>query len=635
MKSFTANAVGIIEGVFDDASTRWPALRASMDKDLSYLRRAVEQRGVSFLTITLPAYCKVIERSLDNGSLSLNEIPQGIPKRRDRALFLGGLIDKVFDDLNLLRPDACPDAVFFIRQILLCNKKMRLECKASATRNSFIEFYEIEKHLVPPVAGTWEVDNPIWRPRFGHPLTGEPTSHELKDEISQACDDTRGSPFDWDQFWQLCRYCTSVIGEPDWWSIRPKHGPGAVAERRGEFVSKYEFPNWSQRLESMFPFDWHGSGALVPDSYPSSSEICSRLSAVPKDHRGPRLICSEPLSNQWIQQGIAQWLERRFQTTLIGKVIDLHDQERSRKAVLAASTRGISTFATIDLSSASDRISARLVEYVFQGSEILDGLHACRTRFMSQSYSDEFPKVLALKKFSTMGSALTFPVQSLIFAIISICALRVVEGTADSLADLDESFERVLVYGDDIIIPVEAYKVVQILLRECGLKVNSQKSFGGVAFRESCGMDAFDGVDVTPAYHLKPYDDSPSSIASIVEQCNNFFIRGCWNASQVILSSIPIAEQKLLRICGEEDGNFGLRSFLGSKTSHLRQGWDVDLQRSYSISLALDVKVEKERGRGSADLIQYFTERPSPLVEWAAGQVSSVRERKARTRVLD
>jgi hypothetical protein len=88
-----------------------------------------------------------------------------------------------------------------------------------------------------------------------------------------------------------------------------------------------------------------------------------------------------------------------------------------------------------------------------------------------------------------MGNATTFPVQSLVFWAICVASLQ------------RQGFHQpgaVFVFGDDIIIPSECTEEVINDLESFGLLVNRTKSFWRGAFRESCGVDAFNGVDVTP-----------------------------------------------------------------------------------------------------------------------------------------
>lgn len=633
MKSYVEHAVSIIRGVISDATIRWPGLRGSLELDLSYLLRAVESRGLPFLTITLPAAGKVLDRGLDDGCLVSEDFPMGYPMIQKRPKLFWGLFSQIFDDRKMLRSDACIESVAFLRQLLYCCKKLRIQCDDSKVKDTLNEFFKIEQHLPPSHENTWDSDVPCWSSRFGHPLWGEASAPD-PDQASLFSDlDTHDpDPIDWTGLRHLCRYVISSLGTPDWWSIQPKHGPGVVSEQEG-FVSKYEFPHWPRKLDLWFPFDWHGSGSFEPGFQPVDYEPPSRLIAVPKDQRGPRLICAEPLAHQWIQQGIWRWLEGGMRHTLLGKSITFRSQENSRNGALMASMDG--RMATIDLSSASDRVSTRLVEYVFQGSEILEGLHASRTRVLGQNLSSEFPNRILLRKFSTMGSALTFPIQSIVFCLLTVWAIRLHEGRGNTLEGLEDTFRSVTVFGDDIIAPSAALTTIIRILHECGLKVNTTKTFGNGNFRESCGCDAFRGYDVTPAYALQPYDASPSSIATTVEVANNFFLKGYWSASDAVVSAIPPEEVKLLRICGSDDGAFGLRSFVGSDTSHLRRGWDYSLHRMYSISLGITSKVSRKRGRGVSDLTQYFTERPDPMFKWEAGQVGPTRLRKKRVRVPD
>nr|UJQ85829.1 MAG: hypothetical protein 3 [Leviviridae sp.] len=633
MKSYVTFAVSIYEGILKDAAIRWPSLQSSFEGDLSYLRRAVEHRGLPFLTITLPDACKVLDRGLDNGHLVPEDMPQGMHYRLKGPKLFGGLFNLVFDNCDVLRSDPDIEAIAFLRQLLCCMKKLRIQCKPSRVKDTIDEFFSIEADLPPSYPDTWDCNIPVWRYHEGHPLWGnrrEPSEGQLG---LFSHDWTPVDTLPWASLASLCRRIVSRLGTPRWWELRPKHGPGTVSEAK-EGGLKYEFPYWPRKLELMFPFDWHGSGLLIGD-VPNNREPFSRLIAVPKSQKGPRLICAEPIAHQWIQQGILRWLEKALMGTHLRHSINFTTQEISQKRALRSSIDG--QLATVDLSAASDRLSTRLVEYIFQGSDILDGLHACRTRGLMQDLEPSQPRLTKLRKFSTMGSALTFPIQSIVFAILAVWAVRLADGkwAITSEEDLEETFREVTVYGDDIIIPTRALETIKLVLHECGLKVNVNKTYGGSNFRESCGCDAFRGVDVTPAYALHPYDDSPTSMATTVAESNNFFKKGYWNTSEAIVSQIPPQERKLLRVCGSEDGNFGLFSFVGSSTEHLRRGWDKDLQKEYSISLTVRSKVDRVRGRGTADLTQYFTEHPSPDIIWAAGQVSGVRITKTRTRVYD
>lgn len=623
MNSHQATVMAVYEGIISDAIATWPESTKSFGKDLSYLRRAMEQRGLPFFTITLPSLGKVLDRSLAKGSFLTEGVPQGIPLLQKRPELFGDLYLKVFHDSGSLRLDFDVNAVAFLRQFCYCCKKLRLQCKPHYVEQTLQEFFDIEQSLPPSYEKTWDDDIPEWRPIKGHPL-GEYQPTILADEV----------PIDWDQFRKLCGIVISSLGTAPFWELEMKHGPGVVSEQ-SEVVSKYDFPNWPQKLGSYFPYDWFATGRLDGPFNYSEVEYPSRLIAVPKTQKGPRLICAEPTAHQWVQQGIWKWLDKASRSTLLGHSIRFRDQEISRERALEASIDG--SLCTIDLSAASDRLSTRLVQYVFQGSPILDLLHACRSRYLTQTLSDNHPRTITLRKFAPMGSATTFPIQSIVFTLLAVFGKKISEETQYKLdpRTLEDDFRAVTVFGDDIIAPNNAYSAITRLLTECGLKVNSDKSFHEGFFRESCGMDAFCGSDVTPAYILDAYDGSPPSMATIVETANNFHKRGYWNAAQSVVNCLPHKERKLLAVLGSEGGCLGLFSFCGRNLDHLQRRWNESYHRWERTVLTVTSSVTKVQGRDWSSLTQYFTERPHPEILWKSGQVSRVKLRKCLTRVVE
>lgn len=628
MNSHIASVMAVYEGVFVDANHTWPHSIKFFEKDLSYLRRACQTRGLSFFTMTLPAFGKVIEKSLEEGYFLAELVPQGIPMIKKRPELFGNLYMKLFDEDGILRVDLDVNALSFLRQFCYLAKKLRVECSPSTIKDTLDEFFNIEASLPSPHYQTWDSDIPIWTERKGHPLWGV-----RKVESDQPClsgmDVDSPCNLPWHDLRALARRIISEIGLPLWWELAPKHGPGAVSDGKTAWKSKYDFPFWPRKLAYWFPFDWYGSGLLEPTFHPSDREPYSKLVAVPKDQRGPRLICAEPIAHQWMQQSIWSWLEERVERTTIGRSLTFRSQERSRNGALQSSlTRNT---CTVDLSSASDRVSCRLVEYIFQGSEILDGLHAVRTRAMSQEISRVHPRVTKLKKFTTQGSSLTFPVQSIIFTILSVFALRVSEGRTDDWFSWKEDFDRVIVYGDDLIVPSHAYEDLKLVLHECGLKVNSTKSFVKGFFRESCGMDAYMGIDITPKYLLETYTGTPESTESLMECANNFHFGGYWHAALSVISLIPQQEVKLMPVVSDSSGHLGLRSYTGNSFSHLLSRWNGELQViEYSV-LRMTSKVTKVHGRDEVRLSQFFFEDPDPELPWSSGQAGRVRRGKRRT----
>jgi len=630
MKSHVNFAVSIYGVLITEISTRWPDLRIDLERDLSRLLSSVESRGLSFLTITLPSFGKEFDRALDLGYCHSWVIPKGIPQKANKPLLFKGLFERIFDVEGMLKEDADIETVCLLRQLLYCCKRLRLECQPQRVKDTLDEFFAIEAHLPASHENTWDCEVPEWKDRTGHPLWG-PGSTSQDADLFDLC---THPDIPWNDFRAFClRIIHGEIGWMPEWDLYPKHGPGATSEATTEVV-KYDFQFWPKKLDGRFPFDWFGSGKLDSEYQPIDRELPSRLIAVPKTQKGPRLICAEPVAHQWIQQSIWRWLEGRIDSsTILRNSITFRSQERSRERARLSSIDG--KLATIDLSSASDRLSTRLVEYVFQGSNILDGLHACRTRAMSQTISEHHPSMILLRKFAPMGSACTFPIQTIVFLLLTVWALRLQNGEAKSLdrKSLIRSFRQVTVFGDDIIAPTAAVETIKLILHECGLKVNSAKTYGGISFRESCGMDAFKGYDVTPAYILEPYDGSPSSMATTVETSNNFHTRGLWRVADFVVNQLPPQEVKRLYVSTVgEDAILSLRSYnCCGLTRSL--SWDKSYQRNYIRVLTVSAKEQRKRGSGYACLTQYFTEDPSADLPWSSGQVGRPILRKSIGRV--
>jgi hypothetical protein len=94
-----------------------------------------------------------------------------------------------------------------------------------------------------------------------------------------------------------------------------------------------------------------------------------------------------------------------------------------------------------------------------------------------------------LEKFSSMGNGFTFELESVIFYAIAKQAVQDVGASGD-----------VSTYGDDIIVPVEAYDQLIEYLTFFGFTPNKAKSFSSGPFRESCGADWYAGKNIRPFY---------------------------------------------------------------------------------------------------------------------------------------
>lgn len=144
------------------------------------------------------------------------------------------------------------------------------------------------------------------------------------------------------------------------------------------------------------------------------------------------------------------------------------------------------TFATIDLSNASDTVCRKLVQLVFPSNwfELLNSLRAKTTLIDG--------KTVYLEKFSSMGNGFTFMLETILF--------RTLIETVGSKCGT--------VFGDDIIVESEYAGDTLAALHFFGFTPNQRKTFCEGPFRESCGGDFFNGEPVR-AHYMKTLPDEP------------------------------------------------------------------------------------------------------------------------------
>jgi hypothetical protein len=229
----------------------------------------------------------------------------------------------------------------------------------------------------------------------------------------------------------------------------------------------------------------------------------SRLSFVPKSRTISRTICTEPLLNMLFQKGIAGVLSRRL-IEVYG--LDFSSQP-SRNARLARIGSMTGEYGTIDLSSASDTISLRMLEEMLP-PEPLNWLKRVRSPSTTLPGGAEVP----LHMISSMGNGYTFPLQTLIFACLVAATYRILDIPIRKPKGGDDG--NFAVFGDDIIVKREAFGPISRCLEILGFSVNRNKSFNEGPFRESCGSDFYHGCNVRGVYlkTLKHASDFYSAI---------------------------------------------------------------------------------------------------------------------------
>lgn len=297
----------------------------------------------------------------------------------------------------------------------------------------------------------------------------------------------------------------------------PKHGPGRTADAGRVQLDKYN----SFKTDSMVRrLDLLLGGNTLPFVPSEKLDRTAEVVFVPKAVDKLRTICMETATLQWYQQGFAssiiQYVEEH---AYLRRRIDLRNQDKSRELAYQGSLDG--SFATIDLSDASDRVPWALIKAWMKDSALLPICWMTRSRRATVKTKG----CIDQNKYAPMGSALCFPIECIVFCSIVEASIKAVGGCARS-----SSYR---VYGDDIIVEHRYANEVIRRLELNGFKVNTTKSFYRREthnFRESCGGEYFDGVDVTPKRLSRKFAGlthgsvvNASSIAALVDLCNTSY----------------------------------------------------------------------------------------------------------------
>jgi len=465
-------------------------------RDIVEIRRRTNAQGIAFLTKTLPRFGKAIDFAL------AKRVPLTVPgfkKKRGTQLpqFLWGLVSQVFDQNGCELPLGNSHALKSLRQICFIFYKLKLPYEAEDTKKVIDSFVEVDRNLNYRRENLSDIEKGI--------------------------------------HWQATKIIRNVLCNLDPRSIRPKHGPGVVATGEKPW-QKPHFEVYNTSIARVYPYEENFFYGLTHftdrlDQFlrlDETSGRSARVVLVPKDSRGPRLISCEPVENQWIQQGQMKLLVKHLESHKLTKGhLNFTDQTFNRWYAWLGSQTG--DLATLDMKEASDRVSLALVEELFPPLWV-EALKA------SRSATTKLPdgQVVAMKKFAPMGSAVCFPVESLIFYALGIAAIM-----SKHKVEFLEAQRFTYVYGDDLIVSLEHHEAISQYFPKFGLMLNDDKCCTAGFFRESCGFDAYRGTDVTPTkirsvWVMKASRLSPETLMSYVAYSNALYAKGYFITAKYI-----------------------------------------------------------------------------------------------------
>jgi len=552
----------------------------STTKDVNTVLGRTEHEGLSFLTITLPTYGKDFQYCLDQGFvvpksfLSFRKTGSCLPS------FLRGFMEQVFDPgTGVLLDEPDIECIYAIRQLTLTFSKILLPCTPERERAALSDYVQCDKE-VEDVESTLPNSDVSEFGRMAQLLFGDVFSRLDSDIYNER--------------------------------IIPKHGPGAVAEKltsNGKYRSKY----WTTRLESVF----HVGDFLYPsprhigvdyesdgiDFLEPGSELPARVISVPKTQKTPRIIAIEPSTVQYVQQGILERLMHYIHSSFLNEFIGTQSQEPNQLLAQSGSLTG--NLATLDLSEASDRVSSKLVRTLMHRHNLSqEAVFACR----SQRASVPGQGIITLAKFASMGSALCFPFEAMVFLTIIFLAIEKEQGHRFyKKSEISQFLGQVRVYGDDIVVPVDVVHTVVDLLEHFGAKVGRPKSFWNGKFRESCGKEYYAGQDVSIVKVRRKFPlhrQQVAEVVSLVELRNQFYQTGNWVTVKWLderIERIVVHYPKVL----SSSPALSRHSFLG----YVAEKEDEHLHRPLVKAMVVSSKSPRDPLEGSGALLKYFLKR--------------------------
>lgn len=296
----------------------------------------------------------------------------------------------------------------------------------------------------------------------------------------------------YDYFSKMTRYIRNVLG--DFQSFT--HAlPGLVKVTSGATAQRSRRNSLPQLKMSLKTFCTKSCEPLVRAMYSffgfhqikCNFVSSNRVELVPKNWKTDRTIACEPEGNLPFQLAFDTYTKRRLRR--FG--INLRNQSANIDAARAASVDGDRV--TVDFSAASDTISYNTVALLMP-YDWFNFLDRIRTPLYRGVFGDG-----VYSKFSSMGNGSTFTIETLIFAAACYAV-----GSRDFL-----------VYGDDVIIEKEYYEEYIRLTKFLGFSINKEKSFSSGPFRESCGGDFFNGINVTPKF-IRSIDKRKASLCHLI-----------------------------------------------------------------------------------------------------------------------
>lgn len=425
-----------------------------------YAKKRIHNEGEAFATKILPRFAKHVLMSIERGYITrLSDF--SYDSRAAYPRFLKGLLMMIFEESGAVKLHPSAIALRYFLQITLAFSKYEGAC-AEKVKYEQIEKFVISDESLSPKG--WDL-------------------HEGVQCILSRASDLVARIFDRFSINDLVPRPGSgaeASHKPYCYRFRPSLVP-ASANKYFDY-SIFHYVNDRHLFDA---FSTYKNAEILDD-------IPARLEAVPKTSEAWRLICVVANGYMWLQQGLKDLLYHYLENHKITRgLINFIDQSINGDLAMQASLDG--EYATLDMKDASDNVTKAHVEHAFCKvpwlRDLLLSLSETSISIKDRSGSC-VEKEIKCKKFAPMGSALCFPVMSLLHFVFGNAVMEY-EG-------VPRHEREIYVYGDDLICRSKHADKLLRWFPLLGLKFNPNKCFINSRFRESCGTNALNGVSVTP-----------------------------------------------------------------------------------------------------------------------------------------
>jgi hypothetical protein len=480
------------------------SLSVDVEGDVMKLRRRTRCEGMSFLTRTLPGFGKDFLTAVETGNCSADLFTSftRVNRKGGPPKFFRGFFELLFDSTGVLLPEPNVAVASAIHDICQTVYKLEGAVSANTIQEQYKTFVEVDRTAKPGVFALYEQASLLLTDLLADFDVNKTCQYRTG---NGSCFGGMATPF---KKWRRLSSGSWELGVSCYYSqVYPQ---GSTA-----------------RLYDVYPWDRQRREERRKAFHKERKLVVAKLSHVPKDSRGARLISVENVGNMQLQQ--AQYLQLRKYVerhALTKGHVNFTDQSINRQLAQRGSLTG--EYATLDLKDASDRVSLDLVGQLWP-ARINGWLRSSRSPYFTmkrafwepftscegyqpdlwvaadeiedmgnpidfaEKFSDgSYGKVplWRYRKFAPMGSTTCFIVMALTLWAIA---------TAELSRKHERLYTDVFVYGDDLIVRTEDANDVMQALIACGLKLSPKKCFkgtGSLRFRESCGLDSFNGHPV-------------------------------------------------------------------------------------------------------------------------------------------